>query len=1396
MCIHVWETKDSFLTLNIRLRGKLSEAVFQGFQTSSIMLLRLTFTLCLILGLGQAPAVEKKLYNGPDFAPPFEIKRGERIDGELRAETFLDKRHENQPELAASLVFGNKRVATREQKLKLKETGRDNELTLFINEDPIMKCTFVSSYQNEAGETVPMMGANLSDTVTLAADPDTGTIRVSNRYPLPDGTASEFAYSLKLLGESQVELSWDIGCSAEQIEVFRKAGVNLGSYLIYFDVEGDYRKDGLLIDGIRIEPKPVDELKAHDRERLTIWTGTVQKVSYAPNKPLYGFEIISDSGLQGSLREIYQYGHIGLGFMFRETKPQGSMLIDFGQVAPPSKDAPPAVEGHDLWAQDALHLPLSPTRNLFPNPSFEQGMRYWRWWFGGAAYQRSDVLRYAVDPAGGLFGASAMVINPVQSRSQAPRSFSVPSAKGQTYSVSFYARAENDGATVLFAPIRSKSGGQFTRSTVYQTERYKLSTEWQRFSFSFVSDGTPVSFILSASNKSGKVWLDGIQYEVGAEPTEFVASPLDGLLLTSHNQNNIERGDAIEARFKISGDAATLGKLTLTLEDFFNQKIWSKIYHSGGGEILDLPFDELGLGRGSFVLRAHFEVPGTDAYDDYYRFGIIESKQSDFATKELYGALVTARINRAEERIELMQRMGFTGSTSYGPGAAREPLLYEIREKYNLTDYTHSLSNFPHLSSQEVKAMHPDIELLRRINYRVWKRTQHKGEPVILLEEYSDEILAQVEEMSERAARTAPFVRVWSFGTEEEISIPTIFKNNDFEEYAKLLVAFQRGIKKGNPDAIVLPSGGTSGYGKTRGKKDIEGFLGSTLDDVKWDAVAVHPYGAIDGTLGAGDLDESMQMLRDSMADFGYGEETPIYLNEGGGDSANVWGDGPSYSYDGGQPSYDIGLQEFLHAAKMVRQYIMCLKYWPQLEHFNTWQSDTRTIVDYNLTPNSFLFGISTLTDMLGDPAFFADVRPAQGVRGYVFEDAQMGAVATVWCTIDDVERGFIRGPVMRVKFNGKLPELVDMMGRRSTLKIADDGWVDIQLTPAPLYLVGDNIDSLTNALQRADVVGAGANVNVTFKPSLSGAVRAEIKNLTSREQVGQLKFSTGVLDFDIPSKQRVSAALPGIENPQEGVLYDWTLDYDLQQPKQVAVAQQWDMDYFYVPKVQGSPDWSEIAAIEMTNLFRPVKSQKQTPGGHLGDIAALFQVAWDEEHLYLRVEGKDDIFNVDDQRFWTSPVAREGHLYQLDGCLEVYLDCAANGRINNAGFDLDDYRYDFSAGNAEGQSGPALVCRFREVFLEYAGGTEFPTKEEAAQGIQAEFTRISENRYAYTITFARKYIAPMTLEAGSQVGFGLYLHDRMDDGTHGNKGMSLATKDGAHCDENPQLWPIMVLAE
>jgi len=132
---------------------------------------------------------------------------------------------------------------------------------------------------------------------------------------------------------------------------------------------------------------------------------------------------------------------LDLNFMFVGQRRRDSVIFDLGEVVPPDKDAPPPIEGHDLWAQDALHIPQSPTRNLFANPSFDQGLRHCRFWTGGGGYQPSDVLRYDVDPENGLFGKQAMVINPVQAGLVDVMSFALPTEKGKTYTFSYHAKA-------------------------------------------------------------------------------------------------------------------------------------------------------------------------------------------------------------------------------------------------------------------------------------------------------------------------------------------------------------------------------------------------------------------------------------------------------------------------------------------------------------------------------------------------------------------------------------------------------------------------------------------------------------------------------------------------------------------------------------------------------------------------------------------------------------------------------------------------------------------------------------------------------------------------------------------------------------------------------------------
>ena len=197
----------------------------------------------------------------------------------------------------------------------------------------------------------------------------------------------------------------------------------------------------------------------------------------------------------------------------------------------------------------------------------------------------------------------------------------------------------------------------------------------------------------------------------------------------------------------------------------------------------------------------------------------------------------------------------------------------------------------------------------------------------------------------------------------------------------------------------------------------------------KWDAIGIHPYACLDGTRNSYDLDKEMQYLIDLMKKYGYGKETPIIVDEAFGGNFGImllpeWK--LSKTYAGPNPSYDMAEYEYLQACLGARWYIIGLKHWPQLQNLHSWT--TFIYQDIYLTPLFFVKAVNTLGNLFQNPTFVADVRPANGMRGYVFKENGKG-LAAVWCTLDKVEDGYQKGPVMRVKFAGKTPELIDLMG-------------------------------------------------------------------------------------------------------------------------------------------------------------------------------------------------------------------------------------------------------------------------------------------------------------------------------------------------------------------------------
>ena len=886
-------------------------------------------------------------------------------------------------------------------------------------------------------------------------------------------------------------------------------------------------------------------------------------------------------------------------------------------------------------------------------------------------------------------------------------------------------------------------------------------------------------------NPSNGVLLDGLQLEEGSVPTEFVAPEIEGLLTTSDPDNALAVGAPLKAVFELYGKPDAKGEVELAVTNYYREKLYDTkvkfaLDKDGVGRI-ELPWESGKLGTGVFVVQADYHLDSGAALRDYYRLSIMDFLENKHATKDVFGTLcvIAGQLTRGDDLARNYMRWGF-GSATYGMGKEEADLI----AKYRIGHYLSIISDL--VVTPEDRALATDAQTK-------WT-------------EITPEREKQIEDLAYRIATAYPWVKSWAFSTETECRSPLVQKGN-FAEWAKVQLATQRGVKRANPNALVLPDGGTSGFGALRGFRETEGYLAATQGKVKWDAIATHPYGNIDGVGGGGDLDVETRRMLDLMKKYGYGAETHLDYTEGFNGSNLLlpeWGldaNGANNDvYNNGRPSYDSGWHEYLQAAAIARTYIICLKYWPQVRSFNIWLS--RPYLDMYFAPLDACKIPNTLGHLLGNPKFKANIQPVAGIRGYVFEDEQGRGVAAIWCTLDKVDDGLEQGPVIQVKFPGKVPEFIDLMGNSRQVK-SKDGNVAIQLSSAPLFLrtAKGGADKLIAALNQSEVEGAGLALKVAIQPTLSGGIEAVLANQTNRPLHGDVIVDKKKTAFDVAAQGRGVYSIQESQGTEPGKLYLWKQTLGVTFAGSRADKVSWDMAYFYVPHTAAAlpadpaaPQWEAIPAIPLTNwhVNEPSPGQAPVKAGYPGDLDAKFQLAWDKENLYLRISAKDDHFVLTEAAKWKDRV-----LYMHDGCAEVYFDTGANGRSNSMkGYDLDDYRYDFSMGNPEGTTGPGNVYRFAEAFHQLAGGIFMPTKEEAAKNIKCQFQRTADG-YAYVMIFPQRYLEPMRLEKGFRAGFGLCLHDKDDPKMdYPDKGLSLTTEPGVPADRRPDLWPLMILKD
>ena len=1060
---------------------------------------------------------------------------------------------------------------------------------------------------------------------------------------------------------------------------------------------------------------------------------------------------------------------------FRKGNPRGfavkgRLVFDLGTSAVLKQEGHPAVGGIDFWAEDAVHVPVLPSRNLLQNGGFEQDLKGWRWDDWGAVYTPAEKPREEV-VADAKVGRHALLLRGTQP--QCPALCSAPMAlvAGRKYTVSCWAKSLS-GRKVGFAfRVRSvnQAGKYWQFRGLKDFPAQSAEKEWTRKTFTFEADagGFWVQLAPPYGAEEG-VLIDGIQVEEGGTATDFDELPYVANLVSNNPYNDFRPGDDFGLKLDVQAfDPGRPGKVRARIYNFYHELKYDRVFSLGGDAVLPLDVDPVQLGTGVFVVRLDYELaasavqPSTfnlqrSSWSDYARFSVLKPHDGTGPMAHFYANHAWYnRVSRCPHYMEKFVEWGWTATDGARNHAGP---VKEQEERLGIRNFVHPVTYEPAKMKEVAARMLPPEEA------KAFAGDKHAWT------EAKPAWLAAMEQAAyELAKECDPKDDVWTFWNEEE----SWARKVGFDVHVQYVMAVRRGVtrafaERGLPPPRFSESHGTSHYFAGRNYDAIDGYLKAANDrGFKYDVVAIHPYQNIDGgTLGPKDADLETQHLIDQMKRHGYPDSTPIFFTECFNMlpyripqwGADGWGD--SYRCNT-QSSQDRGNREFVMAASQARLYILALKYWPKVQLVHPWNCNP--VLDLRFTPLSFVLSVNTVRHLLPNPTFVGDAQPYGDVRGYCFRQGGR-AVMPVWTTNHDVEWGVKGSPVVRMELP-KDTRAFDLEGNER--KVSER----VPLTPAPLFLVSKDAAGLLKALREAVAEDPATALALDVRPDATGAVNLVVRNETKAEQKGVLGVNGGEVPYALGPRAKTEVKVAdGSSEPMR--LQEWKGRFSI-------LPQPWSLKYVLVPKCGAKPDWDKVPALPLDTV--KAEGTWRNPG-----FKATYQAAWNAEAFFVRVEVEDPVFvssaDVD-------PGEVQAHPYAHDGGLEIHFDGFGDARSQGEKHpDLNDSRYDL-CGN--------LVKRMLAVNWQLAQGTQSATDQEIMEKLSRRFTR-TEKGYVYEVAFAARYMAPIDLKPGTVAGLGLAVHDWNPDpkakGGRAHATVSNATRPGQDLNMKPYLLPLMVL--
>ena len=1095
--------------------------------------------------------------------------------------------------------------------------------------------------------------------------------------------------------------------------------------------------------------------------------------------------------------------HVGLDTRMSDPSKPLTMYFDFGDVRIP-KEKPHLAGGVNFREENDFDVAVyDEKRNILVNGGMESGARYWKGSF--RLSEDAHTGKYAMSARIGFDSYVQSVGTVLKPKTWYTAGLWVKVADGKPGTVGFGARGTT-GYEGFLKDVRMPT---------------KPTADWQFVSGSFETKASTSEVTFNVVADWKRMVIDDICLVEGSNAVATAVNPWGLELRTGAEDNLFVPADRKNGKIQllVRGPKGAKAKLDISGSDLLARKTIAKTASvtipAAGETLVDLGRDEeFPKGVNGIKVKLNpvcsttttpriapaaqlASLGGYSNYDshpytDYLRFnkakwGDNRQKhrymQTDWDGRGFVGGLERLGRERYERMAKRSVMLGM-GVLNYTTTWLKPEFFSDeeraILDKYGIVDLYGGVRG--NLSWKELLNGKP-IE---------WNGTNYHH-----FVEYPADFLKWVEQQTYEQATNIPWRTYWTFDTEAAGHHDSL-KKGRFDEYAKLMTAVNRGLKRANPKNEFCPYGT---WNMGQGTAEIAAILSQLKrvdPETHYKYIEVHSYREFPEDP---DVQKDLEAFFSRLSGAGY-DDIQIKIGEGSyyfpmfRPSTGMYPWTGVTGHDGYSgiviPGYDLGYGEKIGAAMTIRE--TAIYYRNDKRIFNNCSWNPRWI-DLD-TPCGWLLANTALLEMLGDATYLGEVRFAPMSRAMFFNDGHGALTVFMWRGDATFDKGQT-GPVeAEIDFGDIKPEFYDLYANRCAPAIRQSNNRTITKLPLsgyPVYikLPKEQIGkakafkrAIAETLVRADLnklplscsltLKDAATVEVKVVNTLSRTMKARVK--VNGEDKGEVSFGgLKTVSFDVKLEKPIAAdAYASVKVPVEFV-YEGKTYADDYTTSAVTVG--------YVKGDQ--PDWSAVPAVDLAtfSMWHNVGSHKSKK-----DFNGTIKLAWNEKHLWMR-------FNVNDDVFMAAKNAKDWKAWGSDSdMIHLFFDGYANGREKfkrgQTGYDFDDFAF----GIFPVSEMLAKVVRTRAPDHQLTGGAGYGFVRGPEDHVQTQFAADGQG-YELTLDFPAYYMMPVKLEAGGiSPGFAAIVYDRDQNDYPPRK--AVKNCEGAGPDEHPENWPQLIFVK